>query len=266
MTEQDIAGLAVVVTGGSSGIGHAICLDLAAAGARVAVVGRRAEPCDAVVAEIRAAGGDALAVPADVSDGEQVAAMMQRVVDAFGTVDVLVNNAGFVRGREIHETTPEDFKAVMDTNVCGTFNCTHAAWLIMRERGRGQIVNMASQAAGWPGCEETAYGTSKTAQVKLTLHTLDQFRKANGDEPTFFACAVCPGGVDTPWYDGRNVNRERMLRDTDVSDLVRKIVECPTKQRSDFEQEYAEHPTVLIGPVGIFEPHPLIIRIWFGQL
>jgi 3-oxoacyl-[acyl-carrier protein] reductase len=255
-----------IVTGGSSGIGRAVSHALAAGGARVAVVGRSAASCARVVAEIRAAGGAAMPVTCDVGCADAVARMVQTVVAAWGGVDILINNAGIARGRGLADSTPDDWQTVISTNLNGSFFCAHAVYPHLQKAGRGHIIMLASQAAGWPGAGEICYGTSKTAQVKLALHILDEFRHANqangATQPTFFCHAICPGGVDTPWPHAGWADRAKMLRADDVAALVTAILEHPDNERAYYERAYAQHPTVRIGPVGIFEPHPNIIRIW----
>ncbi len=255
-----LAGKVVVVTGGNSGIGAAVCRAFAAAGARVAVAGRRAERCAEVAAAL---GGQAEPFPVDVADAASVAGMMAAVAARWGGVDILINNAGLTRGRGLADSTPEDFRTVMETNVNGSFHCSREAYRWMRARGGGHIVMLASQAAGWHGAGELVYGVSKTAQVKLLLHILDEFAYANravGAE-AFFAHAICPGAVDTPWHDGRASDRTRMLRADEVAELVLAVARHPREPREFFERQACGQP-YRVGPVGIFAPHPNIIRIW----
>jgi NAD(P)-dependent dehydrogenase (short-subunit alcohol dehydrogenase family) len=199
----------------------------------------------------------------DVADPASVAAMMAAVATRWGTVDILVNNAGITRGKGLSNCSPEDFNAVMETNLSGSFHCSREAYPMMRANGGGHIVMIASQAAGWPGADELAYGTAKTAQVKLMLHLLDEFSRANraAANDTFFAHAICPGAVDTPWYDGRPVDRSGMLKSEEVADLVLAVAHQPGQPR-DFFEKMASGKTYRVGPVGIFAPHPNIIRIW----
>jgi len=261
----DLRGKTAVVTGGSSGIGRSLCETLAATGMNVVVVGRDPARTQGVAKDIRAKGGNAVAALAHVAEPSEVDAVVALAVEKFGALDVLVNNAGIARGGRLLDSTPDDWNIVMETNVTGTFLFTRAAYRVMKQQQHGHILNIASQAAGWWGAIETIYGTSKTAQVKLTIHTTDEFRSANRengqDHPTFFCHAVCPGGVDTPWYDGKNVDRSRMLRPEEVAELSLKILEHPEQSREFFET-WARNKPYRVSCVDLFRDYPNVIRIW----
>jgi len=137
-------GRVAVVTGGGGGLGSGICPALAAAGAAVAVVGRTKEKLDAVVADVTAGGGRAIAVEADIADAGSVAAMTERVVAAFGGIDILVNNAAVYQRRPWTEIAEEEWDRILDTNLKGYWLCARAAYPSLKERGNGRIVNVAS--------------------------------------------------------------------------------------------------------------------------
>jgi NAD(P)-dependent dehydrogenase (short-subunit alcohol dehydrogenase family) len=137
-------GRVAVVTGGGGGLGTSICRALAEAGAAVAVVGRPGDPLEDVRDAILADGGRAIAVEADVSDGESVQAMADQVVRELGGVDVLVNNAAIYPRRAWDEITEEEWDAVQATNVKGYFLCARALHESMKARGHGRIVNLSS--------------------------------------------------------------------------------------------------------------------------
>ena len=126
-----------LVTGASQGIGRATALALAAAGAKVAVAARNAEKLASLVAEIEAAGGEALAVPMDVADAEQVKAGFQQALAKFGKLDILVNNAAITRDRLALRMKLEDWDAVLRTNLTGAHLCTQQALGAMLKRGPG---------------------------------------------------------------------------------------------------------------------------------
>jgi 3-oxoacyl-[acyl-carrier-protein] reductase (EC 1.1.1.100) len=128
MTTQRLAGQVAIVTGASRGIGRAIALALAAEGATVAVnYASSSGAADAVVAEIAGTGGEAIALQADVSKADQVDALFAAVMEKWGRVDVLVNNAGITRDTLLLRMKPEDWQAVIDLNLTGVFLCTRAA-------------------------------------------------------------------------------------------------------------------------------------------
>ncbi|HEX5939814.1 MAG TPA: SDR family NAD(P)-dependent oxidoreductase, partial [Dehalococcoidia bacterium] len=119
MVARLVRGTTVVVTGASSGIGYATALEFAKVGARVVAAGRRKERLDALVREVTASGGEALAVPTDVSEEKQVNALIERARSQYGRVDTLVNNAGVAIAAPFDEQSLDDFRRVMDTNFWG---------------------------------------------------------------------------------------------------------------------------------------------------
>ena len=143
-----LTGKVALVTGGANGVGRAICLALAAEGAAVAVNYRSsAEQAQAVVAEIAGNGGKAIAIGADVSQLDQVKAMVARVVAEFGRLDVLVNNAGVARRQRFAETTPEDWRRQIDTCLYGAIHCCHEAAPHLEKSGAGRIVSLIGDSS-----------------------------------------------------------------------------------------------------------------------
>lgn len=139
-----LAGRAAVITGASSGIGRATARALAAAGARVGLAARRAERLEELREEIGEGGGEALALPTDVTDYGQAEAMVRRAEEAFGGVDVLVNVAGVMLPAPIATADPADWRRMVDVNLVGVLYATRAALPGMLERGNGHIVNVSS--------------------------------------------------------------------------------------------------------------------------
>ena len=144
-----LAGRVAVVTGGG-GLGSGICPALAAAGA--AVVGRTKAKCDRVAEEVTAGGGRAVAVAVDVANRRSVEAMTERVVAELGGIDILVNNAAVYHRKPWTEIGEEEWDQVLDTNLKGYFLCARAAYPSPKERGSGQVINVASITVfgGWP--------------------------------------------------------------------------------------------------------------------
>ncbi|HZU15352.1 MAG TPA: SDR family oxidoreductase [Candidatus Dormibacteraeota bacterium] len=163
-----------IVTGGGSGIGRAVALALAREGFSVAVAGRRPQPLEATVAEGVAAGGELLAVPADVTDPASVRALFARVRETFGRLDLLFNNAGQgAPAVPLEELSYEQWRSVVDTNLTGAFLCTQEAFRIMKSqvpRG-GRIINNGSISAHAPRPDSAPYTASKHGITGLTKST-----------------------------------------------------------------------------------------------
>ena len=163
----DPAARVAIVTGASRGIGRAIALRLAAAGARI-VAGARADHVHAVVGEIEAAGGTAVGVTLEVTESASVSGMVQTALDRFGRIDVLVNNAGIVRDQLLLRMKPEDWDAVIATNLTAAFACCRAVLRPMMKQRFGRIVNIGSVVGqtGNPG--QANYAASKAGIVGFT--------------------------------------------------------------------------------------------------
>jgi 3-oxoacyl-[acyl-carrier protein] reductase len=167
--KQDLSNRVALVTGGSRGIGAAVALVLAEAGCAVAVNYReRAEDAEAVVAKIKAMGGRAIAVAADVSQGTAVAAMVERAANALGPIDILVNNAGVAIVRGVDDLTEAEFDLTIAVNLKSAFLCTQAVLPAMRSRKWGRIVNITSGAARGAGAIGPHYNASKAGMEGLT--------------------------------------------------------------------------------------------------
>jgi NAD(P)-dependent dehydrogenase (short-subunit alcohol dehydrogenase family) len=158
-----------IVTGAGAGLGRSHAMGLAARGAKVVVNDLAA--ADAVVAEIVAAGGEAIANSANVANFDEVEAMVKSAVDTWGRVDILVNNAGILRDKSFAKMPLEDFQAVINVHLNGTFNCTKAVWDVMREQSYGRIVMTASSSGLYGNFGQTNYGAAKMAVVGM-MNTL----------------------------------------------------------------------------------------------
>jgi 3-oxoacyl-[acyl-carrier protein] reductase len=158
-----------IVTGASRGIGKATALALAAEGAKVAVnYAASSTAADAVVAEIVANGGEAIAIQADVSKVEQVDSLVERTMAEWGRIDVLVNNAGITRDTLLLRMKPEDWQAVIDLNLTGVFLCTRAVSKIMLKQKSGRIVNITSVAGQMGNPGQANYSAAKAGVIGFT--------------------------------------------------------------------------------------------------
>jgi len=169
-----------IVTGAGNGLGKSHALALAARGAKVVIndlggardgTGGSSEAAKQVVAEIEAAGGEAIANGANVSDFAQVQDMVKQAMDKWGRVDVLVNNAGILRDKTFAKMSVEDFQIVVDVHLMGSVNCSKAVWDIMREQNYGRIVMTTSSSGMYGNFGQANYGAAKMALVGL-MNTL----------------------------------------------------------------------------------------------
>ena len=183
-----------IITGSNSGVGAAAAELFAKEGAKVVITARRQDKLDEEANKIRSMGGTVLAVKCDVSKEEEVIALVKKVVEEFGTVDVLLNNAGVLEAglKPIDRCLAEDVDRVFSINTKGTIFCSRECAKIMAEKGTGSIINLDS-VAGHFGCGGAAYVTSKAAVIGLTKHTALRFAGKG------IRCnSVCPSTIVTP--------------------------------------------------------------------
>ena len=164
-----LAGQVAIVTGASRGIGRAIALQLASVGAKVVVnYASSSGAADELVAQIVGNGGEAMAIGADVSKAEQIDELVKTVMDKWGRIDVLVNNAGITRDTLLLRMKLEDWQAVIDTNLTGVFSCTRAVSMIMLKQKSGRIINIASVAGQMGNPGQANYSASKAGVIGFT--------------------------------------------------------------------------------------------------
>ena len=185
-----------LVTGASQGIGRATALALAQAGARVAVAARNAGKLAEVAAEIAAAGGEAIAVPMDVADAEQVKTGFRQTTGKFGKLDILVNNAAITRDGLAVRMKAEDWDAVLRTNLTGAHFCAQQAMSVMMRARYGRIINVTSVVAetGNPG--QVNYVAAKAGLIGLTRALAVEIASRN-----ITVNAVAPGFIVSPMTD-----------------------------------------------------------------
>jgi 3-oxoacyl-[acyl-carrier protein] reductase len=185
-----------LVTGASQGIGRAISLSLVDAGAKVAVAARNVEKLASLVAEIEAAGGEALAVPMDVADAGQVKTGFQTLLAKFGKLDILVNNAAITRDTLALRMKLDDWDAVLRTNLTGAHLCTQQALGAMLKQRSGRIINITSVVAETGNAGQSNYVASKAGLIGLTRAIAVEVASR-----TITVNAIAPGFIETPMTD-----------------------------------------------------------------
>ena len=197
-----------IVTGAGSGIGEATAIKFAQEGARVAVCDINVAACEKVVKSIAAAGGTAMAVHLDVTDKASVAAMVEGVMQAWGRVDTLVNNAGIVQDAQLKKMTDEQFDRVIDVNLKGVYHCTKAVVDIMLEQGTGCILNASSIVGLYGNFGQTNYAATKFGVIGMVKTWARELGRKG-----VRANAVCPGFIETPILKSMPEKVIRMMED-----------------------------------------------------
>ena len=216
MDTLNLSGKAAIVTGGGTGIGRAIAINLAGQGMKVAVAGRRTEPLEETVAAITSTAGTAMAVPADVTERGDVDQLVAEVAKRSGNPYLLVNNAGIGGSAPIHRHDADVWEKVLAVNLTGPFLMARYCLPLMRQQGEGHIVNISSESGLEYHEGNGAYGVSKHA-----LNALAEFIQRENQDLGIRVDTVCPGMVVTPMSKGSpGLNEEQCLYPEDIADLV----------------------------------------------
>lgn len=195
-------GKTAVITGASSGMGELLAVRMARAGARVALVARRADELQRVATAITHAGGSAVVLPCDVADRKEVFAAAERAVAELGAVDILVNNAGYGRHLPFLDWDLDDMERMLRVNFLGTVYWTKALLPQMVQRRSGWIVTMASVAGKLGVPDESMYAATKFAQVGLAEALSYEVEGAG-----VHVLTVCPGAIHTPFFRPEDLER-----------------------------------------------------------
>lgn len=198
---MSLAGQTALVTGGSKGIGRAICLALAKEGANIIIASRNESEIKETMDKLKEMGSKSLAIQADVRSEEDVRRLISMTIDKCGKLDILINNAGVAYKRRLEETTLEEYEKIMDTNLKGVFLCTKYAIPYIKESKNGKIINISS-VGGLHGLPEfSVYCASKFGVNGITESIASEL------EGEIKVYAVCPGAVDTDMYRSLFSNR-----------------------------------------------------------
>jgi short-subunit dehydrogenase len=209
---RELRGRTALITGASRGIGLSVARSLAQQGMNIALAARSIEPLEEFAAELRKSGVRAVAFPTDVADETQLVKLVEAVLAEFGSIDVLVNNAGIEAFRPFQLIEPSDITRTIQVNLTATLLLTRYALPHMLKAGRGHIVNMASTAGKYGPAYGAAYGATKSGMIAFTQSLRGELYKTGVS-----ASAICPGfateggiyevirqrtGRGTPWYLG----------------------------------------------------------------
>jgi len=197
---MDLSNKVAIVTGGASGIGRAISLSLAKHGANVVInYNRSADKANALVAEIEAFGGKAVAVQADVSQYHDAEKLMQTALDTFGTLNILVNNAGITDDALILRMSEQQFDNVINTNLKGVWNMTKVAAKTLLKSGYGRVINISSVSGVLGNAGQSNYSAAKAGVIGMTKAVAKEFA-ARGVTVN----AVAPGFIESDMTDKLN--------------------------------------------------------------
>jgi NAD(P)-dependent dehydrogenase (short-subunit alcohol dehydrogenase family) len=206
----DLSDQVAIVTGASRGIGRAIALSLAQAGAHVVGCARNTSRLNDLVEEIGRQGGDAVGLKVDLKHYDDVKSMADAVIKKFGKVDILVNNAGVVLLKPLVESSEDEWRNVIDTNLIGCFYCCKAIGKHMIERKSGKVINMSSMRGFVGAVNETSYCASKGAIIQMTKALALEWAKYNIN-----VNAIAPGYIYTEMsaqvFDKNEELRQKIL-------------------------------------------------------
>jgi 3-oxoacyl-[acyl-carrier protein] reductase len=225
-----LEGQVAIVTGASRGIGREIAIALAREGAKVAInYARSSEAAEGVVSAIQAAGSEAIALQADVSQNDQVEALIKTVQEQWGRIDILVNNAGITRDTLLLRMKPEDWLAVIELNLTGVFYCTKAVSKMMLKQRSGRIINIASVAGQMGNPGQGNYSAAKAGVIGFTK-TIAKEMAPRGVTVN----AVAPGFIETDMTHGLETEEilkfiplNRYGKPEEVAGLVRFLAADP---------------------------------------
>ena len=221
-----LANKTAVVTGGTKGIGFAIARALVTSGVSVSISARHEDETENAAAELnKLGGGNCVGFVCDVRDEAQVKSFFAKTVDALGGVDILVNNAGIGLFETVESTSGADFRAVIETNLCGVFYCCHEAIPLMKERGAGYIINISSLAGANPHPRMAAYNASKFGLNGFSEALMQEVRHDN-----IKVSYIMPGSVNTEFGgDQPSPEKSWQLQPEDIAQVVLDLLNHPDR-------------------------------------
>lgn len=223
---MELTGKTAIVTGGTKGIGRAIAESLVRGGANVSLSARNEDEIASAVAELNEAGGGrAVGFVCDVRDHAQVKSCFTKTVEQLGGVDILINNAGIGLFGPVESMSADDFRAVIETNLCGVFYCCHEAIPLMKQRGGGYIINISSLAGTNAHPRMAAYNASKFGLNGFSEALMQEVRHDN-----IKVSYIMPGSVNTEFGgDSPSDANSWQLRPEDIAEVVMDLLAHPDR-------------------------------------
>ena len=226
----DITGKVAIVTGGASGIGRAIALALAESGANVVIADRALDGAEEMAREIESAGGKAIATKTDVTDSKEVEQMVQRTIEKFGKIDILINNAGIIARSSVMDMREEELDRTFEVNLKGVVLCSQAAARHMIEQKSGKIVNMGSSLSSRASVCNLSGGGADYCASKAAVQAFTRTLAMELGPYGINVNAVAPGTTNTPMHEGlwematiyfqNSVPLGRLAEPEDIADVV----------------------------------------------
>jgi short-subunit dehydrogenase len=244
MAQQDLNGRVVVITGASSGFGKGAALKFARAGASVVLSARREQVLEELAGECKAAGGQALPVPADVSQREDVEHLAKTAVSQFGHIDVWVNNAGSGALGRFEEIPLDEHEQVIGTDLFGTLYGSYFAMRQFRQQGSGTLINIASVIGKVPSPYFASYAAAKHGIVGLSAAIRLELKEDKVED--VHVCTVLPTSMDTPFFEHAAQHTGHEATPIPPVYDAEKVVDVIVRLATDPEDE------VSVGPAGKF--------------
>lgn len=225
MPSYDLTDKVAIVTGGTKGLGYGVAVTLANFGAKVVITSRHQDDCDKVAQEIKDMGGEAVGIRTDVTKTEEITALIQKTVEVYGKLDIMVNNAGVAVTKWAVDMTEEDYNKVLDSNLRSVFfGCQEAARVMIEQGNGGNIINMAS-IGGLKGSKAlTTYGATKAAVLNLTKSFAMEWGRygirVNAICPGYVKTALNAAQLDDPAYRDKTLKTIPLGRFGEVSEVA----------------------------------------------
>ena len=242
MRTEDVSGKVIVVTGASRGLGRKICTHFSGLGMKVAALARNGTELKILEAEIRGSGGDCITFSVDVTDYDGLSSAMEQTVESWGTLDVLVNNAGVGFDDSFEEITKENIDRTIDVNLKGLIYATQLAAPYMKKQNKGSIFNISS-IAGTRGVNTKNNSNGIYTATKFAVNGFSDAISKYLMKNNIHVVTLCPGGIDTTWWDRWTWTHEKeaLIDPQDIASLIEFILKAP---KNVLYKQVLFHPAV----------------------